>query len=138
VITMPKNYNIITKTVRAKGTTGSAVVVGSSVAAGMTRYVTFLRVNQAAGAGTKGSKIWFCSTAASSTASTTAAALTAMKLMVLIPSAAGANKVVQIPAYPDPETPLFTIAASKWLSVRTSKLQLGSASCAVFVQYYDQ
>lgn len=135
---MPKNYNIVTKTVRAKGTTGSAVVIGSSVAANMTRYVTYIRVNQAAAAGNKGSKLWFCSTAASSTASTTAAANTAMKLMVLIPSAVGIDKVVELPAAPDTENPLFTIAASKWLSVRSSKLQLGSASCSIFVQYYDQ
>lgn len=135
---MPKNYNIVTKTVRAKGTTGSAVAIGSSVATGMTRYVTFIRINQSASAGNKGSKLWFCSTAASSTASTTAAANTAMKMMVLIPSAVGAEKNVQIPDRPDPENPLFTIAAGKWLSVRSSKLQLGSASCSIFVQYYDQ
>lgn len=137
---MPKNYNIITKTVRAKGTTGSAVTIGSSVAAGMKRYVTLIRINQRAGGKGLGSKLWFCSTAASSTASTTAAANTAMKLMVLINSAAnaGVHKVVELPDYPDPENPLFTIAASKFLTVRASKLQLGSASCAIFVQYYDQ
>lgn len=133
-----KNYNVVTKTVRAKGTTGSAVAIGSSVAAGKTRYVTYIRINQSAGTKNVGSKIWFCSTAASSTASTTAAANTAMKLMVLIPSAVGAVKNLEIPSKPDTENPLFTIAASKWLSVRTSKLQLGSASCSIFVQYYDQ
>lgn len=137
-MTAGKNYNIITKTVRAKGSSGSAVAIGSSVAAGMKRYVTFIRINQAAGTKNVGSKLWFCSTAASSTASTTAAANSAMKLMVLIPSAVGANKVVQIPDKPDTENPLFTIAASRWLSVRSSKLQLGSASCSIFVQYYDQ
>ena len=137
---MPKNYNIITKTVRAKGTTGSGVAIGSSVATGMKRYVTFVHINQAAGAGNKGSKIWFCSTAATATASSTTLANTAMKLMVLINSAAnaGVHKSVMLPDYPDPENPLFSIAAGKFLTVRSSKLQLGSNSCAIFVQYYDQ
>lgn len=137
-MTAGKNYNIVTKTVRAKGTTGSGVAIGSSVAAGMTRYVTFIRINQAAAVGNKGSKLWFCSTAATATASTTALANTAMKLMVLIPSAVGIDKVVELPDHPDTKNPLFTIAASKFLTVRSSKLQLGSASCAIFVQYYDQ
>jgi len=133
-----KNYNIITKTVRAKGTTGSGVAVGSSVAAGMTRYVTYIRVNQNTGTKNIGSKIWFCSTAATATASATTLASSAAKLVVLIPSAVGANKFVELPKYPDTENPLFTIAASKFLTVRNSKLQLGSATCAIFVQYYDQ
>lgn len=133
-----KNYNIQSRTVRAKGTTGSGVAIGSSVAAGMTRYVTYIRINQSAGAGGLGSKIWFCSTAATATASSTALANTAMKLMVLIPSAVGASKTIEMPMVADPENPLFTIAASKFLTTRTSKLQLGSASCSIFVQYYDQ
>lgn len=139
-MTAGKNYNIVTKTVRTKGTTGSAVAIGSSVAAGMKRYVTYIRINQRAGGKGLGSKIWFCSTAATATASSTALANTAMKLMVLINSAvnAGVNKVVEMPDRPDPENPLFTIAASKFFTVRSSKLQLGSASCAIFVQYYDQ
>lgn len=133
-----KNYNLITKTVRAKGTTGSAVAIGSSVAANMKRYVTYIRINQSAGTKNIGSKLWFCSATAAASASSTALALTRMKLMVLIPSAVGANKVVQIPEKPDTENPLFTIAASKFFTVRSSKLQLGSASCSIFVQYYDQ
>lgn len=136
---MPKNYNIVTKRVlRLKGTTGSAVAIGSSVAAGMTRYVTFIRVDQSAGTKNEGSKIWLCSTAATATASSTALANTAMKMMLLIPSAVGARKNITLPDNPDPENPLFTIAASKFLTARASKLQLGSASCTLLVQYYDQ
>ncbi len=136
---MPKNYNIITKRVlRLKGTTGSAVAIGSSVAAGMTRYVTFIRLEQGAGGGGLGSKVWICSTAATATASSTALANTAMKMMLLIPSAVGVEKSITVPDSPDPENPLFTIAASKFLTARASKLQLGSASTTLLVQYYDQ
>ena len=135
---MSKNYNIRTATVRAKGTTGSGVAIGSSVATGMTRYVTFIKVMQSAGSAGKGSKLWFCSTAATATASSTALASAACKMMVLIPSAVGATKNYQVPNRPDTENPLFTIAAGKFLTVRSSKLQLGSNSCSIFVQYYDQ
>jgi len=121
-MTSGKNYNIVTKTVRAKGTTGSGVAIGSSVAAGLNRYVTYIRINQSAGGGGLGFKLWFCSTAATATASSTALANTAMKLMVLIPSAVGASKTVEMPERPDTENPLFTIAASKFLTVRSSKL----------------
>lgn len=135
---MPKNYNIQTRTVRAKGTTGSGVAIGSSVAAGMTRYVTLIKIMQSAGSGGKGSKMWFCSTAATATASSTALASAACKMLVVINSAAGSTKNYQVPDKPDTENPLFTIAASKFLTVRASKLQLGSNSCSIFVQYYDQ
>lgn len=137
-MTSGRNYNIVTKVVRAKGSTGSAVAIGSSVAAGMTRYVTFIRVNQAAGVKNKGSKIWFCSSTAAASASATALAIARLKLAIQIPSAVGALKYQTVPDYPDTENPLFTVAASKFLTMSTSKVQAFSASCWAFVQYYDQ
>jgi hypothetical protein len=134
---MPKNYNIITKTVNPKNTTGSAVVVGSSVAAGMTRYVTFIAVSPRTGATGKGRRLYLCSTAASSTASTDTLASAAAK-MKYVQCSASAESNVHIPSKINTEAPLFTIAASKWLTVHQSSAQAGSGACSVFVQYYDQ
>ncbi len=117
---MPKNYNIISKTITTLGA-GTGVAVGSSVAAGLTRYVTFIKVVQTVPTGNKGSKMWFCSSTAALSASSTTLADARMKFMVLIPSAVGAKKAVAIPESPDQENPLFTIAASNFLTVRGSK-----------------
>ncbi len=138
-----KNYNIVSKnTVLAKGATGSSVAIGSSVAAGLTRYVTYIRLQTNGSGKGLGSKVWFCSATAAASASSTALANTRAKLITYINSAyAGANpslKVMEVPDKPDTENPLFTIAASKFLIVRQSKLQLGSASVSIFTQYYDQ
>ena len=135
-----RNYNPTTKQFHLKGTTGSCVTIGSSVAAGMKRYVTFISVRQNGTANGKGSKIWFCSAATSQGASTTALASTTKKFTVRLVSAAGSHpKQFKYPnSGPDPENPLFSIAASKFLVARTSKAQAGSASCTIFVQYYDQ
>ncbi len=134
---MPKNYNIISKTITTNPA-NIAVAVGSSVAAGMTRYVTFIKVSQSTLSPNLGSKMWFCSSTAVLSASTTALANTRMKLMVLLPSAIGAKKDALIPVSPDQENPLFTIAASKFLTVRGSNAAAMSQPCSVFVQYYDQ
>jgi hypothetical protein len=105
-----KNYNIQTKQFRLKGTTGSCVTIGSSVAAGMNRYVTFISVRQNGLVANKGSKIWFCSAATSQGASTTALASTTKKFTVRLTSAVGASKSFKAPAIgPDPENPLFSI-----------------------------
>jgi len=134
-----KNYNIQTKQFRLKGTTGSCVIIGSTVAAGMSRYVTFISVRQNSLARGLGSKIWFASVATSQGASTTTLASAAKKFTVRLVSAFGADKNYMYPrSGPDTENPLFSVAASKFLVARTSKTQAGSASCTVFVQYYDQ
>lgn len=132
-----KNYNIISKRVVPKNTTGSAVVIGSSVAAGKTRYVTFIAISPNVGASGKGRKIYFCSTTTSSVASTATLASANAKLKY-VQASASAEPNVHFPASPDTENPLFTIAASKWLSVSQVSAQAGSGACSVFVQYYDQ
>lgn len=134
---MPKNYNIVTKVVNPKNTTSSAVVVGSSVAANMTRYVTFIAISPRVGHANKGRRIYFCSTAASSTASTPTAASAAAKWKY-VQASASAEPNFHMPRKIDTEKPLFTIAASKWLTVMQSSAQAGSGACSVFVQYYDQ
>ena len=139
-MTAGKNYNIQTKKFHLKGTTGSAVTIGSSVAAGMKRYVTFISVRQNSITRGKGSKIWFCSVAASQGASTVTLASASEKFTVRLTSAYGTNpKSFKYPGSgPDPENPLFSVAASKFLVARSSSAQAGSTSCTVFVQYYDQ
>ncbi len=136
---MPKNYDIQTQILKSlKPVTNSSLIIGTAVAAGKTRYVTFINVHQNEGVKNGGSKIWLASSSTSTGADTTANCLTKMKMNLFIPSAVGAKKSITIPDYPDPENPLFTIAASNYLVAKMSKLQLGSTSCAVMVQYYDQ
>lgn len=133
-----KNYNIMTATVFPPVATGAAVAIGGVVAAGMKRYVTYVRVTQRAPTKNLGTKVWFCSTLTIVKASTTAHASTAMKLVLRVPSAIGAKKFEEAPKHPDTENPLFSVAESRYLTCRLSAGTSGSASCSVFVQYYDQ
>ncbi len=140
---MPKNFNIQTKDKKI-ATKGVSVAIGSTVAAGMTRYVTFVQVTQepASGGAGHGSRVFFCSAAASTSMSTIALASAAQKLSITICSAAASHvgeRCIQIPKQPDTENPLFSIAASKMLVVKLGSTVAGtSAAVDVFVQYYDQ
>lgn len=137
---MPKNYNILTVG-KQIATKSSHVVIGSSVAAGKTRYVTFVRVAQVTNGAAKGSRVVFCSAAASNSASNITAASTIQKLSIGIPSTVASHmyqKSVNVPSQPDTENPLFTVAASKWLTATLGSAAGTSATCVVFVQYYDQ
>jgi hypothetical protein len=138
---MPKNQDIKSVSKRLAGKS-SHVVFGSSVAAGMKRYVTMIRVAQDQSTAGKSSKVVFTSTAASNTASSTGAASTAMKLRVTIQSALATSpfqkKVVQIPQQPDTENHLFTIAASKWFGAYLGSVAGASSPVNVFAQWYDQ
>jgi len=145
---MPKNLNLVTKHGYILG--GAAAdkanrrkCFGSSVAAGMTRYVTGVRVSQrkATGVVSGGSKVYFCSTAASATASTTGTASIAAKMSVYIVSGTASQTVGKdlcIPKQPNPDNPLFTIAASKFFSAYICSVALASAPVDVEVTYYDQ
>lgn len=144
---MPKNYNIVTKHVylSAVAKASQRKAIGSSVAAGMTRYVTMVRVKQtkASGLQSHGSKVYLCSVAAQHTASTTTAASAGAKMQIYIQSVAGNTnvpvlKVKQIPDIPDTENPLFTIAASKWFTAFLCSGATQSGPVHVFAQYYDQ
>lgn len=137
---MPKNYNLQTAC-KQIATKSSHVVLGSSVAAGKTRYVTMVRVAQVTNGAAKGSRVIFCSAAASNSASNITAASTIQKLCVGIPSCVASNvskKSITIPSQPDSENPLFTVAASKWLTATLGSAAGTSATCVVFVQYYEQ
>lgn len=132
-----KNYNIITKSVVPKNTTGSAVAVGSSVAAGMTRYVTFVGISPNVGNAVKGRRIYFCSTSTSTKASTDTLASAAAK-MKYVQVSASAEQNFSFPKLINTESPLFTIAASKFLTVHQASAAGASGACSVFIQYYDQ
>lgn len=132
-----KNYNIITRTVVPKNTTGSAVAIGSSVAAGKMRYVTFVAISPNTGASGKGRRIYLCSTTTSSIASTDTLASANAKIKY-VQASASAEPNIFFPSNPNTENPLFTIAASKWLTLHQTSAQAGSGACSVFVQFYDQ
>lgn len=137
---MPKNYNI--QTVCKQFTTkGSRAILGAAVAAGKIRYVTMVRVAQVTNGAAKGSRVLFCSATASNSATTLAIASTTQKLSLVIPSSAASHvhgKTVQLPSQPDTEHPLFTVAASRYLVAKLGSAAGTSATCNVFVQYYDQ
>jgi len=136
---MSKNYDIKTAS-KYLGGVSSHIAIGSSVAANMTRYVTFLRIMSDAPTNKEGSKVYLCSTAASNTASSTGAASTAQKLVGRIQSAlAIRDKTVIVPkGGPNTEHPLFTIAASKWLTAYLCSVAGQSYPVHVFAQYYDE
>jgi hypothetical protein len=136
-----KNYNIQTACKKFK-TKSSHVVFGSSVAAGLTRYVTMVGVVQDAGSAAKGSRVIFCSSTASGSASNVTAGSTLAKLSVGIGSYVASHvweKTVMIPpGGSNTEHPLFTIAASKWFTAVLGSAAGTSAVCEVFAQWYDQ
>jgi hypothetical protein len=134
-----KNFNIITKVISPS--LGSAIAVGSSVAAGMTRYVTFIAISPRVGNVGKGRLIYFCSTPAAATASTATLASAAAKMKYVQASgivSAAVEPNAHFPKVINTENPLFTVAASKFLTVHQVSAQAGSGACSVFVQYYDQ
>lgn len=135
-----KNYNIQT-VCKQIATKSSHIAIGSSVAAGLTRYVTYVRVSQVTNGAALGSRVVFCSAAASGTATNITTASAIQKLSIGIPSCAASNvskKSVSIPSQPNTDNPLFTVAASKWLTAVLGSAAGTSATCVVFVQYYDQ
>lgn len=139
---MPKNFNIITKVVNPSNTTGAAVAVGSSVATGMTRYVTFVNVTTRTGGVSSGALIYLCSTSTAAKASTVTLASAAQKMRIMVASHAGRNldkDNISIPAKIDTQNPLFSIAAGKFLTVQQASAGVFSnKAVSVFVQYYDQ
>ena len=135
---MSKNYDI--KTVSKAIVTGSATIIGSSVAAGMTRYVTFLQVSPTEAGGTEGVKVYLASTATAPSAggaSTITKASAGQKMVVIMGSATATNSM-SVPSVPSTEHPLFTVAASKFLSAFVGATAGLSGPTNLFVQYYDE
>jgi len=138
---MAKNYNILTWSKRfdAAAAASSVQTIGSVVPAGMTRYVTFIRVNPLEPTNNMGSRLFLCSGATANIASTPALASAAQKMVIRIASAATVgDKNVSIPASPDTEHPLFTVASGSYLRAHLPSTLLMSSSVQLFVQYYDE
>ena len=138
---MAKNNNLIT-VVKQLPTGGKATAIGSSVAAGLTRYVTFVRaardvlaVNTAVG-----SKLYLCEALsnAKTSYSTPTLASALQKMVVVIPSAPTADKDFQSTPKIDTENPLFSIAESKFMTTLLVSDAGLSGAVNLFVQYYDQ
>jgi hypothetical protein len=137
-----KNYNLQTKCKKFKAKS-SHICFASAVPAGMTRYVTCVGVIQdVGGQSAKGSRVIFCSAAASGTATNATTGSAIAKLSVGIGSYVASHvweKTVMIPpGGPDAEHPLFTIAASKWFVAVLGSAAGTSGVCEVFAQWYDQ
>ncbi len=136
-----KNYNVQTK-LKKIATKSLHATFGTAVPTGMTRYVTCVGVIQdAGGMASAGSRVIFCSTAASNTAQSATAASTAAKLSIGIGSYVtnkGEKNVFLPPGGPDTEHPLFTIAATKWFTAFLCSAAGTSAMVEVFAQWYDQ
>lgn len=137
-MTAGKNFNVQTRCLRPVPTTGAAIAAGSSVAAGKVRYVTFVHLSRVEGATGKGARVYICSTSTAAKASTDTLASAASKMTLILGSASAPGNM-SIPDRINTNNPLFTIAASKFLTVReASTAAKGNAAVAVFIQYYDQ
>ena len=136
-----KNYNVQTKQKQFKAKS-SHICFASAVPAGMTRYVTCVGVMQEQGNAIKGSRVTFCSTAASGTATNMTVASANQKLSIGIGSFIASHiweKTVMLPpGGPDTKHPLFTIAESKWFVAVLGSAAGTSQICNVFAQWYDQ
>lgn len=142
---MAKNNNLVTVS-KLIPTKSSHVVIGSSVAPGLTRYVTMVKAMATSKTNGKGSRVFFCSGAASGTGTnqTTASAIQKIKLTIAsTPMTSGGvtqtvKKTIQVPQMPDSANPLFSIAESKWFTATLSSETGASAPVNIFAQYYDE
>jgi len=143
---MSKNYDIKTKsTVLDATAAGSTVAIGDDVASGMTRYVTFVRFGSANGddAAVIGSKVYLCSCTGIGSVAASLDNASATQKMVLMLASVGAglanvDRSTQVPASPNTEHPLFTIASGKALVAHRASTAAVAASSYLFVQYFDE
>ena len=139
---MARNYNIQTRSEYlggvAAGGAGNNVTIGPVVPAGMTRYVTFIRVTPMIPSNRDGSLVQLCSGTVAE-AFSDAEASGAEKMLIRIASASVVgNKDVMVPSSPDPEHPLFTVASGAYLRAHLATLATCSSSVSLFVQYFDE
>jgi len=139
---MAKNYNIQTASEHlggvAAGGAGNNATIGAVVAAGMTRYVTYIRVTPLQPGVIEGSKVYLCSGTVAE-AFSDAEATAAQKMIVRIASTSTiGNREVVVPERPDTEHPLFTVASGAYLRAHLATTATMSSSVQLFVQYYDE
>jgi len=110
------------------GTSPTAVAFGlEPVPTGMKRFFTFLDIHNKYGGE---QRLWVCSAAASTTASTAALASATAKMRFLLQT--GDHLPIPPHGPTDPERPLFSIAADKYLAFHTDK-----GDAYVNFQFYD-
>jgi len=136
---MAKNHNIQTVSLHMGAAAASDTqTIGAVVAAGMTRYVTFIRANPLSPTYSEGSRLYLCSGTVAE-AESDAEATAAQKLVLRIASASTVGrKDVMLPSTPDTEHPLFTVAAGAYLRAHLASAGSMSGSVALFVQYFDE
>lgn len=111
------------------GTSPTAVAFGlEAVPTGLKRFVTFLDVQNKYGGE---QRLWVCSVAASTTASTPTTASAAAKMRFVLQNGDHRSFPREGPTQPD--RPLFSIAAGKYLTFHTDK-----GDAYVTFQFYDE
>ena len=111
---------------------------GGVVPAGMKRWVTFLMCDTKTVALASSCKLYFASVGISNPSKASMIATGNRKWLLAIKgtqlSISNKKRPVMIPpAGPDPDAPLFSIAAGKWMSVWAS-----ITSANLFMQYFDE
>lgn len=120
-----QNYDL--KTVSKHIGSTIATLGTGAVPTGMKRYVTMVRANNIAGAN---NTIYICSGTGSTLPGTTGSCSLAAKYSIQLE----AGETDEFPkSKPDPENPLFSIAAGTYLVAKT-----GWGNARLFLQYYDQ
>lgn len=130
--------NIELKTVnRLLGSNASQVNMGGQVPAGMKRWVTFVSIdNVYSAAGAEQLGVYFASVTVSNPVKSSITTTARRKLLLHLrgtQTSGHRTGPVQVPKVPNVDTPLFSIAAEKWLGVFATK-----ATAQVVVQYFDE
>jgi hypothetical protein len=129
---MSKNHEIQTA---SKFIAASAVAnIGGVVPAGMTRYVTFVRIEQTTSVRFVGPRLYLCSGTAS--VGTTDALATAVAKLVITPTSD--VPALALPPSPDTEHPLFSVAAGKYLNAHLASADEADGAGNLFVQFFDE
>ena len=138
---MAKNSNLLS-IVNQLPNGGLATIVGSSVADGMTIYVTFVRAvrDGIITSATAGGKVFLAETLSGvkTSYSTPALASALQKQVIMIPSTVAGNKDIQSTPKIDSENPLFSIASTKFLAALLVSDTGMSGAVNLFVQYYEE
>ena len=112
--------------------------LAGQVPAGMKRWVSFLTMDTATVNRASDVGVYFASVSVSNPTKASLIATSNRKRFIPIEgtklSRSNKARPVMLPASgPDPENPIFSIAAGKWLGVYASK-----TTANVFMQYYDE
>jgi len=116
----------------------SAANFGGQVPAGMKRWVTFLMCDTKTVALVSNCKLYFASVGVSNPTKASMIATGNRKWFLSIDAtqlsvSTKKHPVMIPPAGPDPDAPLFSIAAGKWMSVWAT-----ITSANLFMQYFDE